>query len=122
MHARTNHFMTSSPGLGPALMLHLEKQLNPQKAADGLCVGYAAIAHHFDRLVERHGHRLDKFAGIELRIAFVLPFSGKKHLDRFTRIRDRRMDSAKPSPLRRAVAGLLQQLALRGVEVRLAGL
>src|SRR6267378_5404690 len=122
MQAKTNQRMTSSPGVGPAPILYPEKHLHPEQAGDRLGVGDAAVVHHFDRRVEAQGDRLDKLAGVEPGLSLIFQLLCKKKLDGLIGIGDRSMDYAKPRPLRRAVAGLLQQLALGGVEARLAGL
>src|SRR5437588_6536793 len=120
MQERTNALASSSSC--PAAMLHREKYLHPEQAGERFGVRNASIAQHFDRLVERHADRFDELAGVELRPTLIFKTFCEEELDRFIGIGDGGMDYAKSGPVRRAVAGLLQQLALGGVEVRLAGL
>src|SRR5438552_13057576 len=94
------------PRAWPARILHPEKHLDPQKAADGLCVCYAAIAHHFDRRVEAHGDRFDELAGVEPWFSFIFQLPCKIELNRLVGIGNGGMDGSEARPLGRGLPGL----------------
>src|SRR5687768_6634643 len=104
----------------PTLLLG-SPRIDPEETDHGFRVRNAAITDHRDRFLERQLHDLEKLAGVELSLA-LLQTLGQKDLDGLIRIADRGVEHAETGPVRRDVAGLFQQLALRGVEVRLARL
>src|SRR5688572_14006362 len=99
----------------------LQKGLQPEQADHGLRVRDPAVADHGDRFVQGKLEDFEKLPGVELR-GLLGELLDEKELDRLVGVADRGVDDAEAGPLRGDVPGLLEQLALRGLQVRLVGL
>src|SRR5262249_56148032 len=95
--------------------------VEPQQGRHGLRVGELAVADHGERLVEGPDQGLQELALVELALG-AREAPREVEVDRLVGVRDRGVNHAEIAPVRRGVAGLLGQLALRGGEVRLARL
>src|SRR5260221_2545828 len=95
--------------------------LHEKERGDGLGVGNASVADHGERLVEGDDQRLEELSWFQPRGA-LRQLAREEEIDALVRVRDALVDDAEARPLRRRVASLFQQLALRRVEVRLVPL
>src|SRR6185503_11610439 len=95
--------------------------IDPQHRGHGLGVADAAVADHGQDLGQRMDRDLEELARVELG-GPLRQLARQKKLDRLVGVADRGMHHADAGPPVGDVAGFLEELALRGLQWRLARL
>src|SRR5688572_26969147 len=91
----------------------------PEQRRHGLGVGDAAVGDHGERLLHRQREDFEEFAAVELALA-RREAAGAEQLDSLVGVGHRGVDHAQALPVARGVPGLLEQLALGGLQRALA--
>src|SRR2546425_6190782 len=92
----------------------VEQPLQPIDPDDRLAVDDPSVAHPLIQLAPAHAAQLQHLARIAA-ACILREGPGDEHVDSLVAVSDRVVKSAHPGPVARAIAGLLEQLALRAI-------